>query len=76
LTAWPELDRLNAAEPSIELQVRKRALLICRHDNWPALTPDKLWLLDFDLWPQLAIACDQIQAERERQAREMERRRR
>ena len=58
------------------MQVRKRALLICRHDNWPALTPDKLWSLDYDLWPQLALACDQIQADREKQARELEAKRR
>ena len=38
--------------------MRKRLLLICRHDYWPGLTPDKVWELDFDLWPTLALACD------------------
>jgi hypothetical protein len=53
--------------------VHKRALVICRHDYWPGLTPDKLWELDYDLWATLALACDQISADRAAAAEEMKR---
>lgn len=53
--------------------MRKRALLICRHDNWPGLTPDRLWELPYDLWAPLALACDSIQKQREDERAELER---
>lgn len=46
-------------------------LLICRHDYWPGLTPDKLWELPLEQWGPLAIAVDRISAERERAADEL-----
>ncbi|MDQ1111161.1 hypothetical protein QE418_000609 [Microbacterium testaceum] len=51
----------------------RRALLICRHDYWPALTPDRLWELPYDLWAQLALSCDAIAKQKEEDAAELER---
>lgn len=69
----PEVARLNAAEPSIAEQVRKRVLLIGRHDYWPGYTPAVIEALDFDLWPSLALAVDAIAEQREQEARDIER---
>lgn len=51
----------------------KRELLICRYDYWPSLTPDKIRELDYTQWPHLAIACDSLSEQRERDAEEMKR---
>lgn len=53
--------------------MRKRAILISRHDYWPGITPEKLWELPAHLWPQLALSCDALTAERQRVADEIER---
>lgn len=54
-------------------QFQKRVLLIGRHDYWPGYTPDVIRSLDFDLWPALALGCDQITASHEEDRREIER---
>ncbi|MBQ9915951.1 MAG: hypothetical protein IJO71_01985 [Microbacterium sp.] len=56
--------------------MNKRALLICRYDNWPDLTPDRLWQLPAHMWPQLALACDEIAKQRADEADELRRMRR
>lgn len=56
-------------------QVEKRALLICRHDYWPELTPERLWQLPADMWVQLALACDAIAKQRADEAEELRKRR-
>jgi hypothetical protein len=66
---------LNEAEPWLEDQINKRALLICRHDFWPGLTPDRLWDLPYHLWASLALSCDAIVKQREDERAELERRR-
>tara|TARA_R100000365_G_C2746966_1_gene76503 strand:- start:1973 stop:2191 length:219 start_codon:yes stop_codon:yes gene_type:complete len=71
-----ELDRLNEKEPWLEAQIRSRLLVICRHDYWPGLTPDKVWQLEYDLWPHLALQCDALTKQREDEAAEIRRLRR
>lgn len=53
----------------------KRALLICRHDYWPELTPDRIWDLPAEMWAQLALACDAISKQRADEAAELKKRR-
>lgn len=43
-----------------------RLLLICRHDYWPSLTPERVWALPYDQWELLALAVDKIRADREK----------
>lgn len=56
--------------------MNKRALLICRYDYWPELTPDRIWELPYEMWGPLALACDSITAKREQAAAELESKRR
>ncbi|MCC2030612.1 hypothetical protein [Microbacterium allomyrinae] len=50
-----------------------RALLICRNDYWPSLTPDRLWELPYAMWARLAVACDAIAAQRAADVEEIKR---
>lgn len=53
--------------------MRKRLLLIGRHDYWPGYTPEVIYALPADLWPELALAVDAMHAERKERAAEQER---
>jgi len=53
--------------------VRRRALLIGRNDYWPGYTVEVIKQLDFDFWPELALACDRITEQREAENKELER---
>ncbi|WP_175627621.1 hypothetical protein [Microbacterium sp. CSI-V] len=53
--------------------MEKRRLLICRHDFWPGLTPDKLWEIPYDMWPSLALSCDAMKQQKEDERAELER---
>ena len=35
------------------------------------MTPDKVWALDYELWPKLALAVDEIAAQRAKDAEDM-----
>lgn len=48
-------------------------LLIGRHDYWPGYTPEVIRELDYDLWPSLALSCDAIKEQREREYAELQR---
>lgn len=54
--------------------MRNRALLIGRHDYWPGYTLDVIKSLDFDYWPELALTCDAITEQHEKDRKEIERR--
>ena len=48
-------------------------LLIGRADYWPGYTPEVIKSLDFDLWPRLALSCDAIFEQHEKDRAELER---
>jgi hypothetical protein len=53
--------------------VQKRILKIGRHDYWPGYTPEVIRTLDFDLWPALALGCDAITEQHEKDNAEIQR---